>query len=244
MGKGSLLDKQNRHDRLIGLLRSDEFWTTSKMCDALDISHRTLMRDLAELKQAGYPIQADKGRGGGVRLNGRWGIERLRLSDREFVTLLTSLAITEVLSPSFITAESKSLRQKIASLFPETQRKTITKFRERILVGQPASQNVLATFSSPSEAVMGTIATAFFNYRQLEIHYVSEYKQRTQRMVEAHYIMLNWPVWYLLCWDLLRNEIRIFRTDRITKATLGLETIKPRKKSEFIVAYENYFTSI
>ena len=74
MGKGNLKSKNDRFSRLLGLLRSDEHWTTNTLAEEVEVSHRTLMRDLSELQEAGYPIETDRGRGGGIRLSGRWGI--------------------------------------------------------------------------------------------------------------------------------------------------------------------------
>jgi predicted DNA-binding transcriptional regulator YafY len=71
MAKVSFEQRVERRNRLIGLLRSEEHWKTSDLRDHLGISQRTLMRELAELRIAGYPIESDRGRGGGVRLFGR-----------------------------------------------------------------------------------------------------------------------------------------------------------------------------
>ena len=88
MLKTNFKSRTERRNRLIGLLRSEEYWKTSELREHMGISQRTLMRELADLKEHGYPIESDRGRGGGVRLNGRWGIERLQLSHKEVAELL------------------------------------------------------------------------------------------------------------------------------------------------------------
>jgi biotin operon repressor len=67
MVKASFEQRVERRNRLIGLLRSEEFWKTSELREHLGISQRTMMRELAELRVAGYPIESDRRRGGGVR---------------------------------------------------------------------------------------------------------------------------------------------------------------------------------
>lgn len=244
MGKGSLQGKVNRRDRLIGLLRSEESWTTHALCEKLEVSHRTLMRDLAELKDAGYPIESERGRGGGIRLDGRWGIERLQLSSKEIISLLTSLAITESLSPNILNIETKSIRQKIARAFPESQRKISNKLRERILIGHPASPNVLKTFQAADKKSIASIFESFFELEKIEITYQSERNERTKRILEPHYLLLNWPVWYLLSWDELRADIRIFRTDRIISAKPTRQRFSVRDRDLFLKAFEQYFSTI
>ena len=90
MPKNDIRSVQNRISQLLGLLRSNDHWTTMALAHALEVSHRTLMRDLEELKSQGYPIEADRGRGGGIRLNGRWGIDRLNITNQEVISLLIS----------------------------------------------------------------------------------------------------------------------------------------------------------
>jgi predicted DNA-binding transcriptional regulator YafY len=217
---GSFKNKQNRIDRLLGLLRSDSHWTSEKLCQLLETSPRTLMRDLAELREQGYPIDADRGRGGGIRLTGHYGMGRLLLTDHEVMGLLLSLAITESIKTPLMTDSIKSVRQKIASTFPDSQRKMIAGLRSRILIGDPASEHVLDNYKEPAKSVVRHLTTSFFGTTQLQIAYASESGEITERAVEPQYILLNWPVWYVFGWDHLRDAPRMFRVDRIAKAKL------------------------
>ena len=131
MTETSFEQRSERRSRLIGLLRSEEHWTTSDLRDQLGVSQRTLMRELAELRNAGYPIESDRGRGGGIRLDGRWGIERLNLSHQEVVELILSLAIMESLQSPLLTGNLKAIRQKLFQAFPQKQRSTVSNTRKR-----------------------------------------------------------------------------------------------------------------
>ena len=112
MAKGSLLNKQNRMDRLVGLLRQDEIWTMKRLAEQLEVSDRTLLRDINELRDQGYPIEAERGPGGGVSLNRRWGIDKLRLNQEEVISLLVSLAITETLNSPLLAEPVRAMRKK------------------------------------------------------------------------------------------------------------------------------------
>jgi len=241
----SLNQRINRREQLLGLLRSREFWTTNQLCEQLSTSHRTLMRDLAELREAGYPLESERGRGGGVRLLGRWGIDKLHLSHREVIEMILALAIVESLKSPLLTDNLHTIRQKIFQAFPEAQRQKVNQIRQRIMVGDQASTMTLETYTHlPHNSLSELVAEAFFECRQIRINYVSESGEHTTRVIEAHYILLNWPVWYVLAWDHLRLAVRLFRFDRIREAEIVDATFKVRKKNEFIDLYGKFFTGI
>jgi len=244
MGKGSLKEKIKRRDSLLGLLRSDNTWTIKTLSIELSVSPRTIARDLDELRDSGIPIEAERGRGGGLRLSGRWGIDRLNLTNSEVISLLVTLAITETLSPSLVATHSKSLRQKIALGFPEQQRRKINELRSRILFGDAASQQILSTYKEPDSDLMEKLNFSFFISQKIKIKYQSENYSKTNRIVEPHYLLLNWPVWYLLAWDELRGDVRLFRTDRILQIDHLNEPIKRRPRSVFLKSLDEYFKSI
>lgn len=244
MAKVGFEQRVERRNRLIGLLRSEEHWKTSDLRGQLGISQRTLMRELAELRTAGYPIESDRGRGGGVRLNGRWGIERLHLNHHEVVELILALAIMESLQSPILTGNLKAIRQKLFQAFPQAQRRTVSNIRKRILIGDNASANVLSLYATPVPRISEDIAGAFLQQHCLEIEYQSEAGEQTLRVIEAQYILLNWPVWYIIAWDHLRMSSRVFRIDRIknTRAVDGAFRLRPQHLFRDIFA--PYFQAI
>ena len=229
----SFEQRAERRNRLIGLLRSEEFWKTSELRDQLGISQRTLMRELAELRRAGYPLESDRGRGGGIRLNGRWGIERLNLNHQEVVELILSLAIMESLQSPLLTSNLKSIRQKIFQAFPQKQRNAVSNIRKRIMIGDSAKTHIASQYAKPAQQIPESIAEAFLQQNCLEIEYQSESGEQTIRLVEAHYILLNWPIWYILAWDHLRLSPRVFRIDRIKHARIIDDNFQLRQKHIF-----------
>jgi len=244
MAKVSFEQRVERRNRLIGLLRSEAHWTTADLCGHLDISQRTLMRELSDLRAAGYPIESDRGRGGGIRLNGRWGIERLHLNHQEVVELILALAIMETLHSPILTGHLKAIRQKLFQAFPQEQRRTVNTIRKRILIGNNASANVVSLYAEPVPRLSEAIADAFLRQHCLEIDYQSEAGQRTRRVIEAHYILLNWPVWYIMAWDHLRASARVFRIDRIRNARAVGDAFRLRPRPLFEDIFAPYFQAI
>jgi predicted DNA-binding transcriptional regulator YafY len=241
MGRGSLKSKKDRMARLIGLLRSSEFWTTADLARELEVSHRTLMRDLAELRLEGYPIDSDRGRGGGVNIAGRWGIEKLTISNKEAIALLLCLSIVEAMTPIGDELGARNLKQKIAAAFGESQRKSITDLRKKILIGKAASPQILANFQKADQVVLTGVMHSFFESKKILIQYKDEISKQTSREVDPHFLLVNWPVWYLLGCDYLRSAVRIFRVDRITSVSSLCKTVVARPRSLFLRAFEDHF---
>lgn len=244
MAKTNFKDRVARRSRLLGLLRSEQHWTTSDLREHLDVSQRTLMRELASLKEEGYPIESDRGRGGGVRLAGRWGIERLMLSHKEVIELLLALSIVESLNLPFMTNNLEVIKQKLYQAFPVNQRSTVSRIRKRIFVSTHVRS---AAPYQPSDAhidISQTLCESFLEQRCLNINYISENKRCSSRTIESHYLMLAWPVWYIVAWDHLRNAPRIFRIDRIKSAEIASKSFKLRPELIANDPYAHYFSSI
>lgn len=206
------------------------------------MSHRTLMRDLEELRDAGHPINADRGRGGGVALQGRWGLERLMLSNLEVMSLLMALAITESLGSNFLTADLRGLRQRVGAALPDAQRILVRGLRKRILIGRPASHEVVVSLRSRPRSVEECILTGFVERRLMDIGYKDGRDAITRRKVELQFLVLAWPAWYLLAWDHLRRGVRAFRLDRIHAIELLDERFGYRSQDEMTAGLdENFF---
>ncbi|RKG82674.1 WYL domain-containing protein [Corallococcus exercitus] len=232
-----------RLDRLLGLLASQRSWNGPGLAAELGVSLRTLRRDMARLAARGVPIEAERGRGGGVRVPARVGLGRLQLNHREALDLLLALAIGERMRSPLLLSSLKGLRQKLAMAFPPEERIRINRLRRRILHGPLASQRVSDTWENPRPAVLGLVQDGFFEQRTLEVVYRSA-RERTTRVVEPHYLMLAWPAWYLLVWDHLRDAVRILRLDRIESARLTDTTFALREADAMLLVARDLFASV
>ncbi|OFZ28334.1 MAG: hypothetical protein A2622_04325 [Bdellovibrionales bacterium RIFCSPHIGHO2_01_FULL_40_29] len=244
MAKGSLREKKERQEQIVDCLRSEAYWTSQKLCNHLNTSYRTLMRDLAELKEAGVPIESERGRGGGISLVGRWGIRNLHLNNSEVISLLVSLAITESIKSPILVDNVRSIKNRISSAFPIEQQQVISKIRKRILVGNIASENVIRSYSPPRQSVLSDLTDSFFNLNKIEIRYLSSKNEITDRLIEPQMLALEFPVWYFLCWDELRQDARLFRIDRILSTKKTNMTFKIRRSDAFMEGAHELFNNI
>lgn len=244
MPKSSYLNRKSRLDKLVGLLKSQEMSNASELSQLLRVSLRTLMRDLRDLEEAGFPIESDRGRGGGIRLQRGWGLGKLQLNYSEILDLLIALATMERLQPPFLMSNLRSIRYKISQSFPDSQRHYIAEIRKRILVGDKAPSKVLSTYKMPKEKIIVPLRISFFESMQLVIAYIDEKGISTSRTIEPHFLLFNWPVWHIIAWDYLREDIRFFRVDRISKSELTKESFKSKDKIKFNKAITEFFESV
>lgn len=239
MPKRSTLSRIDRLERLQGLLRGADAYTTGGLAAELGVSRRSLARDLALLRDSGLPIDADRGRGGGVRLASRWSIGRLHLTEEEGIDLLLSMAIAETMDSPLLLNRLPAVRQKLAAAFGEVQQARIRSLRKRILLGAPASARIAAAYRPPSPSALTLVKAAFFEMRVLRIVYSDEQGRTTAREIEPQFLYLNLPVWYLLAWDRLRDGVRFFRIDRLRSVEKLPATFRARRADDFLVDTEH-----
>jgi predicted DNA-binding transcriptional regulator YafY len=247
MNRANAKDRLDRLEQLTAILKSEDALTTKIIAAELNVSERTLFRDIGVLRERGLPIEADKGRGGGIKLHRNWGVGRLSLENQEMIDLLISLAIAESMGPTLFMGNINTVRHKLMASFSPKQKDKIHQLRQRIHIGEQASPDVLQSFSMKkheTNATIETLHTAFLFNQRLSIVYHDFHDQETQREIEAHYLYLGFPVWYLLAWDHLRNDVRIFRYDRIKKADILPQefTLRPLKDFNAILTKQNVST--
>jgi predicted DNA-binding transcriptional regulator YafY len=208
------MQRIDRLDLLTRVLRDRPGITAAELARELGVSVRSVFRDLDHLRERGYPIEGGRGRGGGVRLHASWGLGKVLLSSEEALCTLLSLAISEKLSFPMFAPELSRARKKIVDAFPTSERKKLGPLRERIFIGRPASATVVSSYSVPEAAVMRQLQVAFVREVTVRADYVKETGEWSSRRVEPHALLINWPAWYLLGFDHLRDGPRTFRFDR------------------------------
>ncbi len=218
MPRHDTFGRLDRLDLLASRLKADEPMTVAELADEFSVSPRTLARDLALLRDRGLPVETDRGRGGGVRLHRLWGVGRLTLTAPEAINLLVSLAIAEKMSAPWLLANLAPIRRKLAASFSPALRDQINSLRRRILIGASASAQVVGGFRPPDQAEVAALFSAFLEQRILAFRYTGAAGEERSRQVEPQLLLLNYPVWYLVAWDIDRAAVRTFRCDRIRAA--------------------------
>jgi predicted DNA-binding transcriptional regulator YafY len=206
--------RADRLDLLARVVRDRPGITSEALARELGVSVRSVFRDIDHLRDRGYPIEADRGRGGGIRLHASWGLGRVLLSSEEALCVLLSLAISEKLGFPIFAQEVSRARKKIVDAFPTAERKRIGPLRERIFVARPASDSVRASYRVPDRGSSRQLQAAFVAAATVNAGYEKEDGSRMLRRIEPHALLISWPAWYLLAFDHVRSAPRTFRFDR------------------------------
>jgi predicted DNA-binding transcriptional regulator YafY len=226
-----------RLDLLTRVLRDRPGITIATLARELAVSVRSVSRDIDALRERGLPIEADRGRGGGLRLHPSWGLGRVLLSSEEALCTLLSLAISEKLSFPMFSSDVARARRKIVDAFPTAERKRIAPLRERVFIGRPASTRVQLSYAMPDAKVMRPLQVAFVRETTVRAEYTKETGESTTRRLEPHALLINWPAWYLLGFDHLRGEPRTFRFDRFRAVEIEEGTTFRARPREIIGAF-------
>ncbi|HKW10884.1 MAG TPA: WYL domain-containing protein, partial [Gemmatimonadaceae bacterium] len=108
----------------------------------------------------------------------------------------------------------------------------------RIFVGRPASVHVRISYRTPEPDVMRRLQVAFVREAMIRADYVKESGDFSTRRVEPHAMLISWPAWYLLGFDHLRREPRMFRFDRFRNVEVedvGSFRARPREIAALVL---------
>ncbi len=233
MARANSYDRLRRLELLAAQLKQNGFCTVGELAEAHQVSERTISRDLQLMRDQGLPIDADRGRGGGVRLDRRWGIGRLNLSYPEAVDLLISISVAEQMKSPLFLANLVSIRRQLTASFSAEKRDRIDRLKSRILIGGTASTIVQGSIASVDNRAVQKLHQGFLDQTSVIIRYQAEGGKFTTREIEAHYLLLNYPIWYVLAVDYLRDALRTFRCDRILNAELSYARFQVLPKASF-----------
>lgn len=214
-------------------LKQDAHCTVRDLALQHGVSTRTIGRDLALMREQGMQIDADRGRGGGVRLDRNWGVGRLNLAYAEAVDLLISIAVAEQMNSPMFLASLGSVRRQLVASFSRKKQASVNRLKSRILIGATASTYVQASASAPPKRVVQALHQAFVNQEVLAIRYQREDGEISERQIAPHYLLLKYPVWYVVAFDQLWKEPRTFRCDRMLAAKMTGTHFQLLPKEEF-----------
>lgn len=220
MKRSNTLERLQRLDILKARIKSGDAMTVALIAEEFNVSPRTISRDIQILRDQGLPIDADRGRGGGIRLQQNWSVGRINLTYTEAVDLMISLAIAEQMQSPIFMAGLTSVRQKLMASFSANMKQKVTGLKDRIRIGQGVSSMVLATVIQNDSELVEQLHQAFLMQNACAIQYQDQAGNLTKRIIQPHYLLLNFPVWYVLVWDELRDDVRTLRCDRIQSLEL------------------------
>ncbi|MBS2549710.1 YafY family transcriptional regulator [Catenulispora sp. NL8] len=195
---------------LLSLLQTPRLWPGSELARRLQVSGRTVRRDIDRLRDIGYPVEAVAGGQGGYRLVAGSAMPPLLLEDEEAVAIAVGLATIAGQAVSGLDEPAVRATAKLAQVLP-------ARLRRRVSALVATTLPVVMTPGAPvSPDSLVAITAAGANHERMRFRYRSHDGTTTARHVEPVRLVAGGRRWYLLAFDLDRDDWRTFRVDRMT----------------------------
>src|SRR3954454_9665926 len=195
---------------LLSLLQGRRDWPGGELAERLEVSGRTVRRDVERLRGLGYPVESLTGPAGGYRLRAGTAMPPLLLDDDEAIAIAVGLRTAARASVAGIEETAVRALVKLEQVLPSHLRRRVSALSSATIapaVGGPTVDaqhlTVIAAACRDSECVR-------FAYRSRE-------EVETRREVEPHSLVNLGRRWYLVAWDRNRGDWRTFRIDRLAR---------------------------
>lgn len=193
---------------LLSLLQVRREWTGQELADRLEVGPRTIRRDVGKLRSLGYPVEAAPGVAGGYRLGAGGELPPLLLDDAEAVAVAVGLRTAASGSVAGIEETSVRALAKLEQVLPSRLRRRVS-----------ALSDATSTFGVDGPQIdadqLATIARVCRDGIQLHFAYIAKDDRATKRNTEPCAVVYSGHRWYLVAFDIDREDWRTFRLDRI-----------------------------
>jgi predicted DNA-binding transcriptional regulator YafY len=217
-----MLETSARLLQLLSLFQAQRYWSGAELSERLEVTPRTLRRDVDKLRSLGYPVNSTSGAAGGYQLGAGATLPPLLLDDDEAVAVAVGLRTAA--GGAVTGMEEASLRalSKLEQVLPLRLRKRVTALHAFILPLPNQGPTVDA-------GMLSAIAGACRDCATLRFGYHSRDGSASMREVEPHRLVHTGRRWYLAAWDIDRNNWRTFRIDRIEPKLATGDRFAPRQ---------------
>lgn len=205
---------------LLSLLQSHRHWTARELVDRLDVSERTLRRDVERLRELGYSIESTRGVAGGYRLEAGTGLPPLLLTDDEGVAIAVGLRSQAAAGLRGAEHTTLSALAKLEQVLPPALRRRIEALQAVAAPlggagGGGSGPGGSGGAPSVDSDLLAQLALCCRDSERVRMRYTDATGAASARSIEPHRLVPLGRRWYLLAWDRDRDDWRTFRLDRI-----------------------------
>ncbi|MFK0255980.1 helix-turn-helix transcriptional regulator [Streptomyces sp. NPDC090445] len=208
---------------LLSLLQTPREWPGSELADRLRVSTRTIRRDIDRLRELGYPVEATLGPEGGYRLVAGAAMPPLLLDDEEAVAIAVGLRAGAGHAVEGVEEASVRALAKLEQVLPG---------RLRHRVGALQSATIALTRGDGATVdphTLTTMASAVAGRERMRFAYRARDGAGTRRLVEPYRLVSTGSRWYLVAYDMDREDWRTFRVDRVAEPFTTGARFAPRE---------------
>ncbi|MEV5512940.1 YafY family protein [Streptomyces flaveolus] len=208
---------------LLSLLQTPREWPGGELADRLGVSRRTVRRDIDRLRELGYPVQATMGSDGGYRLVAGKAMPPLVLDDEEAVAIAVGLRAGAGHAVEGVDEASVRALAKLEQVLP-------SRLRHRVATLQAAT-TPLTSGDGPSIApeTLTVMASTVAGHERLRFAYRAGDGTESWRLTEPYRLVSTGRRWYLVAYDVDRDDWRTFRVDRVSEPFATGARFAPRE---------------
>ncbi|MGW7079514.1 helix-turn-helix transcriptional regulator [Streptomyces sp. NPDC054866] len=196
--------------QLLSLLQTPREWPGGELSERLGVSRRTVRRDIDRLRDLGYPVQASQGATGGYRLVAGKAMPPLVLDDEEAVAIAVGLRAGAGHAVEGVEEASVRALAKLEQVLP-------SRLRHRVQTLQIATTPLTSgDGASIAPETLTVMASAAAGQERLRFAYRSGDGTESRRLTEPHRLVSTGRRWYLVAYDIDRDDWRTFRVDRVS----------------------------
>jgi predicted DNA-binding transcriptional regulator YafY len=207
---------RDRHDAIIRSLRRKGVSTVDELAKEVGTSRRTILRDICALRDQGFTIYSEPGRGGGLQLDPQSVQTTTRLSVTEVFALLISVETMRIAGQLPFSNLADAGFSKIEKTLPADKVRELRQFLRCLHIGKLSPKQDASNLGPIDPALLPAFEAAFLQKQMLGFQYCDANGHHTNREVEPQAMLVLPPLWYLVAWDPARDDFRHFRMDRIS----------------------------
>ncbi|MET7453729.1 YafY family protein [Streptomyces sp. NPDC005574] len=209
--------------QLLSLLQTPREWPGGELADRLGVSRRTVRRDIDRLRELGYPVQASKGADGGYRLVAGKAMPPLVLDDEEAVAIAVGLRAGAGHAVAGVDEASVRALAKLEQVLP-------SRLRHRVSTLQAATTPLTSgDGASIAPETLTVMASTVAGHERLRFAYRAKDGTASRRVTEPYRLVSTGRRWYLVAYDLDRDDWRTFRVDRVSEPLATGARFTPRE---------------
>jgi predicted DNA-binding transcriptional regulator YafY len=207
---------------LLALLQARRDWPGNELAERLEVSGRTVRRDVERLRRLGYPVESLTGPAGGYQLRAGTAMPPLLLDDDEAIAIAVGLRTAARASVTGIEETAVRALVKLEQILPSHLRRRVSALGAATVALPDGGPTV-----DPQDLTV--IAAACRDKECIRFAYRRRDDDESRREVEPHSVVNLGRRWYLVAWDRGRGDWRTFRVDRMTDPTATGVRFAPRK---------------
>lgn len=219
-----------RADRLFQIvqyLRGARVTTADALAEKLEVSPRTIYRDIADLQGAGVPVEGEAGVG--YLMRDGYDIPPLMFTSEEVVALVVGARLTQAWGGAAMALAAEEALVKIEAVLPQAMRARAEAVHIHALT--PGGND------PETRALIDQLEAACQSRTRLELDYRDVEEAQTNRLVRPLALLFWGRVWTLVAWCELRDDFRMFRVDRI-RAAAKRDRFRPEPAKNLATFYK------